>query len=156
MSDFQTANASIQGPGLTHQTAFIDVSRWDTGTFTVHVAYDVTASSAVDPFHGAITAEPETFPKAPAAAQDSGPKVGYENYEAPGVLVPVTTTSAGGQVHSVEYMGRGAGDAHGPMLECRQIGEHAGARDERVAAPGEREAALEKQLLAAAPVCALV
>src|SRR5204862_4741512 len=72
--------------------------------------YDVTASSAADPYLGTVSAVAETFPKAPAAAQDSGPKVGYENFEAPGLLTPVLTTSAGGQVHSVEYMGRGAGE----------------------------------------------
>lgn len=46
----------------------------------------------------------------PPAPQDSGPKIGYENFAAPGVLVPVTTTEAGQQVHSVEYMGRNAGE----------------------------------------------
>ena len=44
------------------------------------------------------------------APQDPGPAVGYENFQAPGVLVPVTTTEAGQQVHSVEWMGRNAGE----------------------------------------------
>ena len=44
------------------------------------------------------------------APQDPGPPVGYENFQAPGVLVPVTTTEAGQQVHSVEWMGRNAGE----------------------------------------------
>ena len=48
-----------------------------------------------------------TFTPAP---QDPGPPVGYENFAAPGVLVPVTTTEAGQQVHSVEWMGRNAGE----------------------------------------------
>src|SRR5207302_7775896 len=49
--------------------------------------------------------------QAPApAALDPGPAIGYENFTAPGVLVPVTTTSAGGQVNSVEWMGRNAGE----------------------------------------------
>ena len=46
----------------------------------------------------------------PPAPQDSGPKVGYENFAAPGVLVPVKTTEAGQQPNSVEYMGRNAGE----------------------------------------------
>src|SRR5439155_9491137 len=46
----------------------------------------------------------------PPAAQDNGPKVGFENFIAPGQLIPVTTTSAGLQVASVEYMGRNAGE----------------------------------------------
>src|SRR5205807_3693140 len=93
-----------------HQTAFIDVAQFGIGVFTVHVAYDVTATSAVDPYRGAVSAVPQTFPTAPTATQDAGPKIGYENFEAPGVLTPVTTTSAGQQVHSFEYMGRGAGE----------------------------------------------
>src|SRR5438445_10303852 len=44
------------------------------------------------------------------APQDPGPPIGYENFAAPGVLVPVTTTEAGQQVHSVEWMGRNAGE----------------------------------------------
>src|SRR6266404_2558221 len=44
------------------------------------------------------------------APQDLGPKVGYENFTAPGVLTPVKTSEAGQQVNSVEYMGRNAGE----------------------------------------------
>jgi hypothetical protein len=44
------------------------------------------------------------------APQDPGPGIGYENFAAPGVLVPVTTTEAGQQAHSVEWMGRNAGE----------------------------------------------
>lgn len=65
------------------------------GTF----AYDNTAPSGGGvPHYGAL----------PAAPQDSGPKVGYENFEAPGVLTPVVVTSSGGA--TVEYLGRGAGE----------------------------------------------
>jgi len=44
------------------------------------------------------------------APQDTGAPIGYENFAAPGVLVPVNTTEAGQQVHSVEWMGRNAGE----------------------------------------------
>jgi hypothetical protein len=44
----------------------------------------------------------------PPATIDNVNYVGYENFEAPGVLTPVTVTSSGGQ--TVEYMGRGAGE----------------------------------------------
>jgi len=64
------------------------------GTFT----YDNTAPGGSPPHFGAL----------PAAPQDSGPKVGYENFEAPGVLTPVIVTSSGGA--TVEYLGRGAGE----------------------------------------------
>jgi len=46
----------------------------------------------------------------PPAPQDTGAKIGYENFTAPGVLTPVTTTEAGQQVNSVEYLGRNAGE----------------------------------------------
>src|SRR5207245_7317628 len=101
---------SSQLLGLPRLVMFIDVSQWGVGVFTVHAAYDVTATSATDPYRGSVSAVPQTFPKAPAATQDNGPKIGYENFEAPGVLTPVITTSAGQQVHSVEYLGRGAGE----------------------------------------------
>jgi hypothetical protein len=50
------------------------------------------------------------FGAIPPAAQDTGPKPGFENFTAPGKLIPVTTTSAGLQVNSVEYMGRNSGE----------------------------------------------
>src|SRR5207244_6069254 len=61
-------------------------------TFT----YDDTAPGGNPPHFGAL----------PAAPQDSGPKVGYENFEPPGVLTPVKVTSSGGL--TVEYLGRNA------------------------------------------------
>jgi hypothetical protein len=64
------------------------------GTFT----YDNTAPGGNPPHFGALAPAP----------QDSGPKVGYENFEAPGVLTPVVVTSSGGL--TVEYLGRGAGE----------------------------------------------
>jgi hypothetical protein len=64
------------------------------GTFT----YDDTAPGGNAPHFGPL----------PAAPQDSGPKVGYENFEAPGVLTPVIVTSSGGA--TVEYLGRNAGE----------------------------------------------
>jgi hypothetical protein len=65
------------------------------GTFT----YDDTGASGGNPPH---------FGALPPAPQDSGAKVGYENFEVPGLLTPVTVTSSGGK--TVEYMGRGAGE----------------------------------------------
>ena len=62
------------------------------GTFT----YDNTAGGGSPPVFGQL----------PAAPQDSGPKVGYENFEPPGILTPVKVTSSGGL--TVEYQGRNA------------------------------------------------
>ncbi len=50
------------------------------------------------------------FGPIPHATLDTGPKIGFENFSAPGVLVPVTFTEAGQQANSVEYMGRNAGE----------------------------------------------
>ena len=74
------------------------------GVFTVHVIY--FASVPPDQYHGTAAVVPLTPTPPPAAAPDNGPKVGYENFEAPGVLTPVTTTTG----PTVEYMGRGAGE----------------------------------------------
>jgi hypothetical protein len=99
--------SAANGPGLTNQTAFIDVSQWGTGVFTVHVAYDLTPI-ATDVYSGTATAVPQTPPPPPPAPQDTGPKIGYENFEAPGILVPGSSTSSGAV--TVEYQGRGAGE----------------------------------------------
>jgi hypothetical protein len=99
--------SAANGPGLTNQTAFIDVSQFGTGVFTIHVASDLTPV-ATDTYSGTATAIPQTPAPPPAAPQDTGPKIGYENFEAPGILVPGTATSSGAV--TVEYMGRGAGE----------------------------------------------
>ena len=99
--------SAINGPGLTNQTAFIDVSQWGTGVFTVHVVYDLTPA-ATDSYTGIAAAAPLTPQPPPPAPQDTGPKIGYENFEAPGILVPGSATSSGAV--TVEYQGRGAGE----------------------------------------------
>ena len=67
------------------------------GTFT----YDNT---------GGASGAPPVFGPIPPAATDPGPKIGFENFTAPGQLVQVKTTEAGQQANSVEYMGRNAGE----------------------------------------------
>jgi hypothetical protein len=101
--------SAMSGPGLTSQTAYIDPATAGTGTFTIHVVYDTTPN-VTDHYTGTATAVPLTPAPPPSAPQDTGPKIGYENFIAPGALVPVVTTEAGQQVNSVEYMGRNAGE----------------------------------------------
>ena len=91
------------GPGETAEGAFIDVSKWGTGVFTIHVAYATTPDSATDEYHGAVS----VVSAVPPATVDTAPKIGYQNFEAPGVLTPVNSTSGG---PTVEYLGRGAGE----------------------------------------------
>src|SRR6266446_966913 len=99
--------SAMAGPGLTNQTTFINVAQWGTGVFVVHVVYDTTPN-VTDHYIGTASAVPVTPVPPPPAPQDTGPKVGYENFEAPGVLTQVTQTSSGAL--TVEYMGRGAGE----------------------------------------------
>jgi hypothetical protein len=106
--------SAYQGPGLTNQVAYIDPSNLPTSgvnpttVFTVHVAYDTTPFSAVDEYHGTAIPVPLTATSIAPAPQDTGPKIGFENFEAPGVLVPASALSSGGV--TVEYLGRGAGE----------------------------------------------
>ncbi len=98
--------SAMNGPGLTFQTAYIDPAIWGTGTFVVHVVYDTTPTAATDHYTGVASGVPLTPAAPPPAPQDTGPQIGYENFEAPGVLTPVTVTTG----PTVEYMGRGAGE----------------------------------------------
>jgi PKD repeat protein len=75
--------------------------------FLVFVA--VNSSVLTSGVSGTLQAQATPTP-IPAAPPDPGPKIGYENFTAPGVLVPVKTTEAGQQPDSVEYMGRNAGE----------------------------------------------
>jgi len=101
-----TANPPVAvatlGPGETIEAAFFDPSTLGTGVYTIHVAYATTPDSATDEYHGAVS----VVSVAPPATADIGPKIGYENFEAPGVLTPVTVSTG----PTVEYMGRGAGE----------------------------------------------
>ncbi|MFS8084754.1 MAG: hypothetical protein ACMG6H_03925, partial [Acidobacteriota bacterium] len=90
-----------------------------TGNYTIYVVpFDNGTNSA---FKGTIKLTPlfdsGPVPTAtpaprliPAASQDTGPKIGFENFIAPGVLTPTLITSAGQQPNSVEYLGRSAGE----------------------------------------------
>ena len=64
--------------------------------------YDYVGVFAYDDT-GAGTPPPPTGTLVPAP-QDLGAKIGYENFEPPGVLTPVIVTSSGGA--TVEYLGR--------------------------------------------------
>src|SRR5207244_4016615 len=92
--EYQVQVCETPNPGGVPQMAPFDY----TGTFTT----DNTGPAGGAP-------PPKTF-NVPAAVQDNGPKIGFENFSAPGVLTPVKTTEAGQQPNSVEYLGRNAGE----------------------------------------------
>src|SRR5882724_7064722 len=81
-----------------------------TGQFSVHVVYfSATAAFQYSGSASAIsTSAASTL--APSAPQDTGPKIGFENFEAPGTLVQVASSSQGPTAHTVEYMGHDAGE----------------------------------------------
>jgi hypothetical protein len=81
-----------------------------TGTFSVHVVYfSAFAGFQYSGSAAAVSASLGTG-LAPAAPQDKGPKIGFQNFEAPGTLLQVTDSSQGPTVHTVEYMGHDAGE----------------------------------------------
>ncbi len=103
---------SGNGPGVT-ETGFISPTTDGTGVFTVHVIYFVTIPTPQIPvpaadhqYRGEATVVPLTPVSPPNAAIDSTNHIGYENFEAPGVLTPVTLTTG----PTVEYLGRSAGE----------------------------------------------
>jgi len=58
----------------------------------------------------AVPPTPTPTPALPAAPQDPGPKVGFQNFEAPPTLVSVTSSSQGPSAKTVEYLGHDAGE----------------------------------------------
>jgi hypothetical protein len=95
------------GPGVTVQTADIDIATNGTGDYCVHAVLN-TVPDPTDKYTGDAFAVPLIATPPPAAPQDKGAKIGYENFEAPGVLVPASQLSSGSV--TVEYLGRGAGE----------------------------------------------
>src|SRR6266478_8262188 len=81
-----------------------------TGQFSVHVVY-FSASAGFQYSGSASPISSSTAPAlVPTAPQDTGPKIGFQNFEAPGILVPVTDSSQGPTLHTVEYMGHDSGE----------------------------------------------
>ena len=81
-----------------------------TGQFSVHVVY--FSATAAFQYAGSASAISTSTASAliPSAPQDTGPKIGFENFEAPGTLVQVASSSQGPTAHTVEYMGHDAGE----------------------------------------------
>src|SRR5437879_7159965 len=81
-----------------------------TGQFSVHVVYfSAFAGFQYSGSASAVSASAGTA-LAPSAPQDRGPKIGFQNFEAPGTLVQVTDSSQGPTVHTVEYTANDAGE----------------------------------------------
>jgi len=81
-----------------------------TGQFSVHVVY--FSATAAFQYSGSASAISASAGNAlpPAAPRDGGPRIGFENFEAPGTLVDVTDSSQGPALLTVEYMAHDAGE----------------------------------------------
>src|SRR5437773_1926980 len=90
----------------------LDPSNPDVGTgqFSVHVVYfSAAAGFQYSGSASAVSASAGTA-LAPSAPPDRGPKIGFQNFEAPRTLVQVTDSSQGPTVHTVEYIAHDAGE----------------------------------------------
>jgi fibronectin type III domain protein len=105
----EEADHSTGGAPSTSEVAYINPEEDGTGVFTVHAVY-FTVTPVADQYRAVaavVSGAPAPPPPAPA---DNGPKIGYQNYEAPGVLTEVSTSSQGPAAHTVEYLGHDAGE----------------------------------------------
>src|SRR5437899_8461640 len=105
------AGTSAHG-GTPPEVVDLDPSNPDVGTgqFSVHVVYfSAFAGFQYSGSASAVSASAGTA-LAPSAPQDRGPKIGFQNFEAPGTLVQVTDSSQGPTVHTVEYTAHDAGE----------------------------------------------
>src|SRR6266850_1152775 len=81
-----------------------------TGQFSVHVVYFTAFAGFQYSGNASAVSTSAATAFAPSAPQDRGPKIGFQNFEAPGTLVQVTDSSQGPTVHTVEYLGHDAGE----------------------------------------------
>jgi hypothetical protein len=94
---------SGNGAGIT-EVGYINPSTDGTGVYTVHVVYFATVPG--DQYHGNAEVVPLVPTPPPPATVDTTHTIGYENFEAPGVITPVTVTTG----PTVEWLGRNAGE----------------------------------------------
>jgi hypothetical protein len=105
-------NGTSANSGTPPEVVDLDPNDPNTGTgqFSVHVVY-FSATKAFQYSGSASAISSSTAPSLiPTAPQDTGPKIGFENFEAPGILVQVTDSSQGPTLHTVEYMGHDSGE----------------------------------------------
>jgi len=98
--------------GTPPEVVDLDPSNPDIGTgqFSVHVVYFSAFAGFQYSGSASSVSAAAGSALAPSAPLDKGPKVGFQNFEAPGTLVQVTDSSQGPTVHTVEYMGHDAGE----------------------------------------------
>src|SRR5437868_1227345 len=105
-------NGTSANSGTPPEVVDLDPNDPNTGTgqFSVHVVY-FSASAGFQYSGSASAISSSTAPALiPPAPQDTGPKIGFQNFEAPGTLVQVASSSQGPTAHTVEYLGHDAGE----------------------------------------------
>src|SRR5437899_3744825 len=90
----------------------LDPSNPDVGTgqFSVHVVYFTAFAGFQYSGSASAVSSSAVSALAPSAPLDRGPKIGFQNFEAPGTSVQVTDSSAGPSLHTVGYTGHDAGE----------------------------------------------
>src|SRR5437016_6083096 len=78
------------------------------GILLVVFAFSATRSDSATRHKNAAVQAP--IVALPAPPPDNGPKLGFENFEGPGILTNVTTSSQGQPVNTVEYIAHDAGE----------------------------------------------
>src|SRR5467141_1102393 len=81
-----------------------------TGQFSVHVVYFSSAFAFQYSGTASAISASQSSGIIPSAPQDRGPKVGFQNFEAPGTLVQVASSSQGPSAYTVGYMGHDSGE----------------------------------------------
>jgi hypothetical protein len=109
--DFGDGATAVQSsPAFSH--TYINAGDY-TARLTVTDSAGRTSTNDANVVIHATSASPTPTPTPhviPPAREDGGPKIGFENFTAPGVLSSTLVTAAGQQPNSVEYLGRSAGE----------------------------------------------
>src|ERR671938_11950 len=99
----------MRNPYDTRRRAIFSRRRWRLSLFiALAVVLGATlllrsgSEEAASPSLGAVAVAAAT--PIPPAPQDTGPKIGFENFEGPGTLTQVTTSSQGQPINTVEYI----------------------------------------------------
>src|SRR5438046_2988141 len=111
-SDPIVPNGTSANSGTPPEVVDLDPNDPNTVTrqFSVHVVY-FSASAGFQYSGSASAISSSTAPAlVPTAPQDTVPKIGFQHFEAAAILVPVTDSSQGPTLHTVEYMGHDPGE----------------------------------------------
>ena len=112
--DFGDGSSAITQSSPTFSHTYNSAGDYTARLTVTNSAGQVSTNQAQVLIHATRPAPTPTPTPAPTPIQpapvDSGPKIGFQNYEAPGTLVNVTSSSQGPTAKTVEYLGHDAGE----------------------------------------------